>query len=139
MQHLVGLHAYGVRDVPPGSEPDEQRKKMDPDRESSSTTTCVWWRTLQCPMSLNPVCRLQTWEPHQREREGERRREKSTGVDYPEIMCKKVHPSSPFIIGGGVPIALPPPCGTKPHKGGSWPATHGPRSPWRPPSPLFFF
>ena len=70
MQHLVGLHAYGVSDVPPGSEPDEQRKKMDSDPDSSSTMACVWWRNPQCPMSPIPVCQLQTWEPHQREREG---------------------------------------------------------------------
>ena len=27
VQHLMGLHAYGVSDVPPGSEPGEQQKE----------------------------------------------------------------------------------------------------------------
>ena len=91
------------------------------------------------PCLQTPCAGSQTWEPHRREREGERRREKSTGVDYLQVVCKKVHPSSPFIIGGGVPTSLPPPCGTKPHKGG-WPARGmGLKGPWRPLlSPPFF-
>ena len=41
VQHLVVSHAYGVSDVPPGSEPGEQRKKMDSDPDSS-TQRCAY-------------------------------------------------------------------------------------------------
>ena len=67
MHHLVGLHAYGVSDVPPSSEPDEQRKKMDSDPDSSSTTACVWWRNPQ------PSTSSKQWEPDEGRRERERK------------------------------------------------------------------
>ena len=53
VQHLVGLHAYGVSDVPPGSEPDEQRKKMDSDPDSGNATASGRWRNLN-PRVLVP-------------------------------------------------------------------------------------
>ena len=82
-QHLRSSTHVRCRQHPLGSSPAKQWKKIDPDRESSSTTVCIWWRPLQCPMSPNPVCMFQSGEPHVREGESERGEErmgKSIGV-----------------------------------------------------------
>ena len=58
VHHLVVSHVYGVSDVPPGSEPAEQQKKMDLDPDSSSAMTCVWWRNpniVQAPNKGSPM------------------------------------------------------------------------------------
>ena len=121
MQHLVVSHAYGISDVPLGSEPDEQRKKMDSDPDSSSTTACVWWRNtnlVQAPNKGSPT------------KEGIRGREKSENLS--QIGCQKgAHLPSLYRIRGGA--SLPPlPMWDLSHKGGSAPAIGGMRAlPWR--------
>ena len=75
MQHLVGLHAYGVSDVPPGSDPAEQQKKMDSDPDSSSVTASGWWRNLK-PRVPAPNNGNHT----KGEREGEERSLKGDGI-----------------------------------------------------------
>ena len=102
----MGLHAYGVDDVPPGSEPAEQRKKTDSGPDPSSATVCVWWRNSQLSIGSKQ------WEPYLI---GEGERERSwREIDQSELCVEKVHPSPPFIGQGEVQPLLPFPCGTKP-------------------------
>ena len=69
-QYLTGLHVYGIVDVPPGSEPGEQRKKTDSDPDSGSATTCVWWRNPQ------PSADSKQWESD----EGRRKRDRKNSM-----------------------------------------------------------
>ena len=97
MQHLVVSHTYGVCDVPPGSDPAEQRKKMDSDPDSSSTTACVWWRNPQ-PRVPAPNNGNHT----KGEREGEREVSKEMG-------CREGEPSSTiYSTKGGAPCRTSP-------------------------------
>ena len=102
VQHLVVSHTYGVCDVPPGSDPAEQRKKMDSDPNSSSTMACVWWRNPQ-PRVPAPNNGNHT-KGERREREISRR-----------LCCveKGSPPPLYIVLGGGAP-SLPFPCGTNP-------------------------
>ena len=107
-------------------------------------------KSLQCPMSPILVCRLQTWEPHQREREGERRRDRST-----EFFCIfsgifwvffGVENSAPFLSiyrTKGVHPSLHSPCGTIPmHVHGAMEQGVAGQPTWAwpmaPPLPFFF-
>ena len=119
--HLAGLHAYGVDDVPPGSDPAEQRKKMDSGPDSSSATTCVWWRNSQLSIGSKQG------EPYLIG-EGERERSERER-DQSELCVEKVPPPPPFIGQGDVQLLLPFPCGTKPTRGEGAPA----KGVWAPP------
>ena len=72
MQHLVVSHTYGVCDVPPGSNPAEQRKKMDSDPDSSSATM------VEKPQT--PSASSKQWEPHKGRERGRERSLKGDGM-----------------------------------------------------------
>ena len=94
-------HVRCVRRLP-GFGPAKQRKKMDSDHDSRSTTAYVWWRTFN-PRMLAPFAELHVRE---REEEGERR-----GAN--EVVWRRGVPSSSiYRLGGGeglLPSWSPPP------------------------------
>ena len=96
MQHLVVSHTYGVCDVSPGSDPAEQRKKMDSDPDSGNATASGRWR------NLNPRVPVPNNGNHSKGEIGGRR-------EISRRLCcvEKGNPPPLFIAPRDVPSLLP--------------------------------
>ena len=118
-QHLRSSTRVRGRRRPPGSGPAKQRKKIDPNRSSSSTTACVWWRA-QTRMQL------QNEEPRVKER-GKGQWGGMGGGGSPPYIGKGEEGLLPRVSALGGP---PPPPMRPPPSLLGWPAHLGPPPTW---------
>src|ERR1044072_6159905 len=110
---LAGLYTYSIPDVPPGSEPVEQRK------EDGFGSRFQQHDGVRIVEKSPTKCRLQTRGVHSRKEKGGRERlEKLVSNQF--ILKKKGHPTPPYIGQGGCHPPLHFRGGTNPKGGGFW-------------------